>query len=143
MKPLVKNIMMVSVGVIIIFTAVYFFVIRRELIFTKKTTNETEPYSLNLRRDVKYVGDEQCYDCHSEIYKNFKKTGMGRSFYRPSSENVIEDYEKNNMIYDSKSDFYYKMYREGDKFYQTEYRLDEKGKKVHELIRKIDYVIGS
>ena len=37
MKPLVRNIMMVSVGVIIVFTAVYLFVISRELIFIKKT----------------------------------------------------------------------------------------------------------
>ena len=26
-----------------------------------------------------YVGSRACFACHSEIYKSFEKTGMGRS----------------------------------------------------------------
>ncbi|MGH2574951.1 MAG: tetratricopeptide repeat protein, partial [Ignavibacteria bacterium] len=98
---------------------------------------------LNLSKDVNYVGDEECYGCHSEIYNTFKKTGMGRSLYLPTTKNMIEDYEKNNQIYDSRTNFYYKMYREGENFYQMEFRLDERGKRTHELARKVDYIIGS
>jgi len=97
----------------------------------------------NLKSGVKYVGDEECYDCHSNIYKSFKQNGMGRSLYLPINDNMIEDFQKNNVIFDKNSNFYYKMYKSGDEYFQMEYRLDEKGNKTHELTRKIDYVIGS
>lgn len=98
---------------------------------------------LNLAPEVEYVGDEECVLCHSEIYNTFKETGMGRSFYPPSPENIIEDYLKNNTVYDKKSDLYYEMYQKGNDFYQGEYRLDERGKKIHELNKKVDFIVGS
>ncbi len=117
---------------------------------SKKTTdsgNETEEkvhYDyLNISKDIKFVGDEQCYDCHSSIYNSYKKTEMGRSYYRPTMKNVIEDYAGKNIIYDTASKLYYKMTIEDGNFYQTEYLLGADGKKVNELKMKVEYVIGS
>ncbi len=98
---------------------------------------------LNLAPAVKYVGDEECAVCHSEIYRTFKQTGMGRSFYRPTPENVIEDYARNNEVYDPRSRLRYQMYRRDNDFFQLEYRLNENGEVIHGHGRKVDYVIGS
>ena len=39
-----------------------------------------------------YVDPAICAGCHEDIAKTYRLTGMGRSFYRPSTENTIEDY---------------------------------------------------
>jgi tetratricopeptide (TPR) repeat protein len=98
---------------------------------------------LNLDPKVEYVGDEDCALCHSEIFKSFKQTGMGRSFYLPSASNRIEDFAANNHAYDARRNLHYEAIAKGEEFFQIEYRLDEKGQRAHELARKIDYVIGS
>ena len=38
---------------------------------------------LNAQEGVAYVGDEACRECHELQYKDFKKTGMGRSLSIP------------------------------------------------------------
>ena len=93
---------------------------------------------LNFDPKVEYVGDEECADCHSEIYQTFKQTGMGRSFYLPTTENIIEDYTKNNHVYDPKSNLHYEVYEKDGRFFQSEYRL-ELGKThvAQEILRKI------
>ena len=45
---------------------------------------------LNARPGVAYVGDEACQECHEPQYKDFKKTGMGRSLSIPSPGNWPE-----------------------------------------------------
>lgn len=101
----------------------------KENLTGKKETNE-------------YVGDNECYACHSKIYDSFKQNGMGKSFYLPN-ENITGEYEKNNIVYDRKKNLYYKQTHEGNDFYQTEFRKDKNGKVVHELKIKTDYVVGS
>ncbi len=98
---------------------------------------------LNLDPKTKYVGDEDCALCHSEIFKSFKQTGMGRSFYPPSASSHIEDLARNQPVYDARSNLRYEVIAKGEALHQIEYRLDEKGQRTHELARKIDYVIGS
>lgn len=46
-----------------------------------------------------YVNSAICAGCHQDIAKTYRLTGMGRSFYFPSAENVIEDYKIHNTIY--------------------------------------------
>ena len=40
-----------------------------------------------------YVDPQLCQPCHSDISDSYQKVAMGRSFYLPSAENVIEDYK--------------------------------------------------
>jgi Tfp pilus assembly protein PilF len=100
-------------------------------------------FYLNLDDDVEYVGNENCVSCHLQIHETFHKTGMGRSLYNLTSENEIEDFTNENIIYDHKSDYYYQVYREGKDYFQKEFRIDKTGNIIHELVKKIDYVIGS
>ena len=98
---------------------------------------------LNMTPEVKYVGDEACSTCHLEIFRSYKQTGMGMSFYKPTTGNVIENFKSNNSVSDKISNFQYEMTQEGGEFYQREYRLDDDGNQIHELKRKIDWIIGS
>lgn len=106
------------------------------------TENKTYEFR-NISKSVKYVGDEECYDCHSSIYESYKKTEMGRSFYKPTKNNTIEDYTSKNIILDTASGLYYKMTEENGRFYQTQYQIDKDGKISNELKVKAEYVIGS
>jgi predicted CXXCH cytochrome family protein len=98
---------------------------------------------LNLDPEVEYVGDEDCRLCHSKIYASFKETGMGRSFYPFTASNLVEDFSEKNHVFDENSSFHYEAVSKNRAFYQVEYRLDDHGRRVHELSRKIAYVIGS
>ena len=46
-----------------------------------------------------YLEPVACAPCHRQIYESYRKTGMGRSFYRPRLENTVEDYSRNNTFY--------------------------------------------
>lgn len=83
-----------------------------------------------------------CQSCHPEIYETYKQTGMGRSLYSPDGESDIEDYVKNTVVHDSKSGYYYRMYKDRGRYFQKEYRL-ENGFETHALTREVKYVIGS
>ncbi len=98
---------------------------------------------LNLAPEVRYVGDEECAICHSEIFKSFKQTGMGRSFYSPAAAGLAADDVRNTHVYDAPSNFHYEVLLNEGALYQVEYRLDDGSRRVHELSRKADYVIGS
>src|SRR5438132_4186910 len=45
-----------------------------------------------------YAAANTCAGCHAEIAKRYRQTGMGRSFYRPSAANIVEDYAKRNQL---------------------------------------------
>jgi len=98
---------------------------------------------VNTARDVKFVGSDECRDCHLEIYEAFMKTTTARSMSRLDTSNIIEVYPQREAVYDSVLDFYYEMVRRGDKFYQREYRLDPQGEVIHERTMEAQYVIGS
>ncbi|TFB13816.1 tetratricopeptide repeat protein [Candidatus Marinimicrobia bacterium MT.SAG.4] len=143
---MIKKIYIVRVAILIIpvlgwFYYDYFFLSSNDLPSQNKSPLASE--YLNMAPEVKFVGDEACSACHLEIFKSFKRTGMGMSFYKPSTGNVIENFKSNNRVYDKKSNFQYEMIREKGEFYQREYRVDDAGNQIHELKRKIDWIIGS
>ena len=39
---------------------------------------------------------DACAVCHPKIYESYRRTGMGRSFYRPGPSNTVEDYSRKN-----------------------------------------------
>src|ERR1035438_3223504 len=49
--------------------------------------------------DAGYVNPETCAVCHRAISETYRRTGMGRSFYRPSAANIVEDYTGKNTFY--------------------------------------------
>ncbi len=97
---------------------------------------------LNLNDTVSYVGMNTCKTCHPNIHKTFIHTGMGRSFDRATSEKSFADFGSYALVFDEKSNFYYKPFFRDSTFYITEFRL-ENGDTTHRRTEKISYIIGS
>lgn len=97
---------------------------------------------LNLAADVSYVGDDACATCHEDLYASYQSHGMARSFYRLTPETAIEDFS-GVVVRHEPSGFTYETRRDGDRFVQIEYREGPDGTRTHELVRTMDYVVGS
>ena len=84
-----------------------------------------------------------CAGCHRDVWETYRRTGMGRSFYRPSPENMIEDFRDKNTFYHQASDSYFTMLQRGGEHYQRRYQIDSRGKQVNVMEKRIDYIMGS
>ncbi len=68
---------------------------------------------------------------------------MGRSFSRPSSQNVIEDYSRNNTVDHKLSGFSYTMVEHDGIFFQRRHTIGFDGKETNIVEEQVDYIIGS
>jgi tetratricopeptide (TPR) repeat protein len=68
---------------------------------------------------------------------------MGRSFFRPTPANTIEDYNHNNTFYHALSDTYYSMVFHDGAYYQRRWQIGFNGLKTNVEEMKIDYILGS
>jgi predicted CXXCH cytochrome family protein len=90
-----------------------------------------------------YVDPALCATCHEEIAATYRKTGMGRSFYRPTANNTVEDYARNHVIDHKPSGFIYTMIERDGAYFQRRHTLDFEGTPTNVIEQKVDYVIGS
>jgi hypothetical protein len=97
---------------------------------------------LNLPDSVAYVGMQTCRSCHANVYNTFIETGMGKSFGKATPEKSDASFGEDDLVYDEKTDFYYKPYFKNDTMYIMEYRLLGKDT-IHKRVEQIDYIIGS
>src|SRR5215471_14297921 len=84
-----------------------------------------------------------CAGCHRDVWEAYRRTGMGRSFDRPSPENVPEDLTGKSTYYHQPSDSYFTMLRRDGKYYQQRYQIDSTGQQVNVMEKQIDYIMGS
>lgn len=104
---------------------------------------ETGPMFLNQAPGVRYVGLESCRGCHAETASTFVHTGMGRSFYRMTSEGAIEDFARNNEVVSLRTGLGYRMLEREGKYYQRQFLLDSGGNETAVDEREMVYVLGS
>jgi predicted CXXCH cytochrome family protein len=92
-----------------------------------------------------YFADAQsiCAGCHWDICQTYSRNGMGRSFYRPTPEKMVEDFTSRNTFYHQPSDSYFTMLRRDGQYYQRRYQLDSEGKQINVMEKQIDYIMGS
>ena len=96
----------------------------------------------NVVEDIAYVGDAQCATCHEAEFDGYREHGMARGFFRLTSTTAVEDFS-GVVVRHEETDFYYVARKAGDQYVQEEYRLDAAGVKTHQLVRTMDYVVGS
>ena len=89
------------------------------------------------------LSSQICQSCHAEIYRSYAEVAMARSFYRPSPDNVIEDYTRENHFHHAPSNRHYRMVQREGRFYQRRYRLDSDGSEKNILEREVAWIIGS
>lgn len=89
------------------------------------------------------LSSQVCQSCHAEIYRSYGEVAMARSFYRPSPDNVIEDYIRENRFHHAPSNRHYRMIQREGRFYQKRYQLDSGGNEKNVLEREVAWIIGS
>src|SRR5580698_7335094 len=82
--------------------------------------------------------DNPCASCHPKETAAYERTGMSRSFYKPSA-----DTELDGAYYHKASDTYFAMVRRADGYFQEQYQVDPAGKRINESEKRIDYILGS
>jgi predicted CXXCH cytochrome family protein len=80
-----------------------------------------------------------CGVCHPQITESYRRTGMGRSFFRATPHNTPELPE----YYHAKSDRYFRVQRSGDRYTMLRWQKDSSKRKVNIVEKVIDYVLGS
>ena len=89
-----------------------------------------------------YVADAACGECHAEKAESYSEMGMARSFYRPLSQPVLEDFTTLPFFHEP-SGRYYEMRRVGDDYRFLRYRLAPDGSRVDVFERRVDWILGS
>jgi predicted CXXCH cytochrome family protein len=91
---------------------------------------------------TEYADAQVCGSCHRSIAESYRRTGMGRSFYRPRPENTVEDYSKNSTFH-AASDQHYAMLRRDGRYYQRRHQIGPGGQEINVVEKEIHFVIGS
>jgi tetratricopeptide (TPR) repeat protein len=94
-------------------------------------------------KDAGYIPPSSCVPCHREVYETYRRTGMGRSFYRLTPENTVEDFAGNNTYYHDASGEYYTMSQRGGRYYQRRHQLGRDGRETNIVEKEIHFVLGS
>ena len=101
-----------------------------------------EPAQASLS-NAGYVDPSICAGCHANIWETYRRTGMGRSFYRPSLSNTIGDSQSAVTFYHKASESYFTMREREGRFYQRRYQIGFDGKETNSEEKEIDFVVGS
>ena len=106
------------------------------------TTAPVQAPDNNLPKNS-YVDPSLCADCHPNISETYQRTGMGRSFSRPTTANTVGDNRKAATFYHKPSDSYFTMIERDGRFYQRRYQIGFDGKETNNIEKEIDFVMGS
>ncbi len=88
-----------------------------------------------------YVDPAQCAMCHAGIAASYAKTGMGRSFYKPSAATASDTTA--HPFYHAASDTYIEMIERDGKFFQRRWQKGFDGRETNVDEKSVDYVMGS
>jgi Flp pilus assembly protein TadD len=98
---------------------------------------------LNVRPDVKYVGDESCARCHESEANSYKHHPMGRSAAPIAQIVGLEEYDSSRHNPFSAAGFQFSVEHREDQVFHKEVRFDREGKSQTEFEVEVKYVIGS
>ncbi len=93
--------------------------------------------------DAGYLEPGACASCHRQIWETYRRTGMGRSFFRPGPGDTVEGYSRENTYYHQASDQHFTMSQRGGWFYQRCHQIAPDGRESHVVEREIHFVLGS
>lgn len=100
------------------------------------------PYRNILVDAAQFTGDAVCASCHEDEWSGFQSHGMANAYYRLTAENLVEDFAA-EAIRHPVSGWYYQPIRTDSGFFQVEFRVNAIGERTHQLMRSMDFVVGS
>lgn len=104
--------------------------------------DEPSPVFRNVATTTAYVGDSACTSCHATQASAYAKHAMSRSFHAWTSGTRVEA-PLDSPLVNRPTGFSYKVVERDARLYQVEYLEGPDGKRLHELERRIDWVMGS
>ena len=104
--------------------------------------DEPSPTFRNVAQPTAYVGDATCASCHARETAVYRQHAMSRSFKRWTPTPRIETPLATPLI-NTPTGLAYTVVAEGSRLYQVERLTTPDGRKLHELRRRIDWVMGS
>ena len=104
--------------------------------------DEPSPRFGNVDAPTRYVGDASCVSCRAREAAAYRQHAMSRSFHRWTSATRIET-TLDTPLRNRPTGFSYAVVEEGGRLYQVERLTSPDGRRLHELRKRIDYVMGS
>jgi Tfp pilus assembly protein PilF len=104
--------------------------------------DEPSPHFRNVETPTAYVGDSACTTCHAREASTYRQHPMAQSFHRWTPATRVET-SLEAPLYHAPTGFYYSVVDSGGQLYQVEFLNGPSGKRLHELRRRMDYVMGS
>src|SRR5271168_1248370 len=92
-----------------------------------------------------YLGSQTCGGCHSEIYREYMRTGMGRSMSSASSVSpaLLQDLHVPAVYSNPRLDRHFDVTARDGKLYESEYALDGSGRTIFRDEHQLEWIIGS
>jgi Tetratricopeptide repeat len=91
---------------------------------------------------VEYAGSAACAQCHQGIYKQFSKTGMGRSMSLVTPE-VLKTIHVPASVQDKNSNAHIDVEVRDGKLYQTQYEKGADGQELYRDSHELEWIIGA
>ncbi len=104
--------------------------------------DEPSPPFRNVGTATSYVGDDACTTCHEEAAAAYRARAMARSFHAWTPETRIEA-TLDEPVEHVPTGFSYSVVEEDGALYQVESLTGRDGRRLHELRRRMDWVMGS
>ncbi len=109
---------------------------------TAEPPDEPSPLFRNVANQTAYVGDSTCASCHLKEATVYRDHAMAQSFHRWDSAKHLET-TLDKPLHNTPTGFDYTVVEEKGRLYQVEMLTAPGGQRLHELKRRIDYVMGS
>ena len=109
---------------------------------TTTRTDDPSPRFRNVDSPTAYVGDAACATCHAAETSAYRQHAMSQSFHRWTPATRIET-TLDTPLLSKPTGLSYSVVEAGHQLYQVEFLTGPGGKRLHELRRRIDFVMGS
>lgn len=100
------------------------------------------PVFRNVAATTEYVGDGTCAGCHAAQTTTYAEHSMSKSFHRWTRDTRVET-AMDSSLHHAPTGLAYQVIEDGDALYQVEFIAGPDGRRLHELRRRIDWVMGS
>jgi hypothetical protein len=100
------------------------------------------PVFRNVASATSYVGDATCVACHAGEAAAYARHNMAKSFHRWTAATRVEP-PLDSALYHPPTGLSYSVEENAGRLFQVEFVARADGSRLHELRRRIDYVMGS
>jgi hypothetical protein len=97
----------------------------------------------NIRAGVKYIGDQACIRCHSEIVDSFKQTPMGSSLGAIALEAALGGVATGDRPHFEADGLQYSVEIRGGRLFHVESRKDASGGDIARREAEVQFALGS